>query len=164
VAKSRIDKLIDQAESTNEAIRQLTMLVLPLLTAGAPPPVKKAVQIAPQTNEMIAEGYFDVLRGFASVAQDPRVQETALRAVRPRTAAQKRNDKMQSKAFAMANSKLRNQNGSLKKGKTQADVATRAQKELKKMKGPMKSRKASPSTRGKSPSRKPRGRRGTGRR
>ena len=41
---------------------------------------------------------------------------------------------MQSKAFKMANEKLRTTKGTLRKGKTQADVATRAQKELKKMK------------------------------
>ena len=45
----------------------------------------------------------------------------------------KASDKKLSKAFKMANSKLRLKNGQLKKGKTQADVARMAQKLRKKM-------------------------------
>lgn len=178
---SRIDKLIDQAEATNESIRNLTALILPLLTATAPPPVKKAVAIAPAVNDELAALYFTALRGVADVAQNPTVGQSFIDAARPRviptvstpkvrSAAQKKVAKMQSTAFKEANSKLRNRNGSLKKGKTQRDVAVRAQKILKQMKrGPNRSRKASPSTRGKRtqgplPSRKPRGRRGSGRR
>ena len=42
-------------------------------------------------------------------------------------------DKKLSKAFRMANEKLRKKNGELKKGKTQADVARMAQRLRKKM-------------------------------
>ena len=41
---------------------------------------------------------------------------------------------MQSQAFKKANSALRKANRQLRKGKTQRDVAIRAQKELKRMK------------------------------
>tara|TARA_R110001599_G_scaffold324476_1_gene536342 strand:- start:174 stop:446 length:273 start_codon:yes stop_codon:yes gene_type:complete len=50
---------------------------------------------------------------------------------RSRTA--KSSDKKLSRAFKMANDKLRNKNGSLKKGKSQSDVARMAQKLRKKM-------------------------------
>ena len=50
-----------------------------------------------------------------------------------RSRAAKSSDKKLSKAFKMANSKLRLKSGQLKKGKTQADVARLAQKLRKKM-------------------------------
>jgi len=49
------------------------------------------------------------------------------------SAATRRSRKNLSKAFSMANSKLRLKNGQLRKGKTQADVARMAQKLRKKM-------------------------------
>ena len=50
-----------------------------------------------------------------------------------RTKKEKANDKKKSKAWAQANSELRNKNGQLKKGRTQKDVAIRANKILKKL-------------------------------
>lgn len=50
-----------------------------------------------------------------------------------RSKKQKAQDKKKSKAWAEANAALRNKNGQLKKGKTQKDVATRANKNLRKM-------------------------------
>ena len=50
-----------------------------------------------------------------------------------RSKKQKANDKKKSRAWAQANSELRNKNGQLKKGRTQKDVATRANKILRKM-------------------------------
>ena len=149
---SRLDKLIDQAEATNEAIRNLAFLVLPLITAAAPPPVKKAVAIAPEVNQAGADAYFAALRGLADIAQNPMVGESLGEAVRPspivapkpRSAAQKKVAKMQSQAFKEANAALRNKNGSLKKGKTQSDVAKRAQKVLKKMKNGASTRRRAP--------------------
>jgi len=135
---SRIDKLIDQAERTNEAIRNLTALVLPLITQAAPPPVKRATAIAPRIQEEGAEAYFDALRGVVQLIEDTpdnvRRNNPITTAKKVRSTAQKRNDKMQSQAFEMANSALRKTNGQLRKGKTQRDVAVRAQKELKRMK------------------------------
>ena len=52
---------------------------------------------------------------------------------RKRSKKQKAQDKKKSKAWAQANSELRNKNGQLRKGRTQKDVATRANKILKKM-------------------------------
>lgn len=52
---------------------------------------------------------------------------------RKRSKKQKAQDKKKSKAWAQANSELRNKNGQLKKGRTQSDVARRANKLLKKM-------------------------------
>lgn len=52
---------------------------------------------------------------------------------RKRSKKEKANDKKKSKAWSQANSELRNKNGQLKKGRTQKDVATRANKILRKM-------------------------------
>lgn len=52
---------------------------------------------------------------------------------RKRSAKEKANDKKKSRAWAQANSELRNKNGQLKKGRTQKDVAIRANKILRKM-------------------------------
>lgn len=49
-----------------------------------------------------------------------------------RSKKQKAQDKKKSKAWSEANSSLRNKNGQLKKGRTQKDVAIRANKLLKK--------------------------------
>jgi hypothetical protein len=58
-------------------------------------------------------------------------------AVRKVSAATRRSRKELSKALKMANAKLRNKNGSLRKGKTQADVMKLAQR-LKKKNGTKK--------------------------
>lgn len=135
---SRIDRLIDQAERTNEAIRNLTALVLPLVTQAAPPPVKRATAIAPRIQEEGADAYFDAIRGVVQLIEDTpgnvRMNNPIRTVKKSRSPAQKRIAKMQSQAFKMANSALRKKNGQLKKGKTQRDVAIRAQKELKRMK------------------------------
>jgi len=52
---------------------------------------------------------------------------------RTRSRTARASDKKLSKAFRMANEKLRKKNGQLKKGKTQADVARMAQRLRKKM-------------------------------
>ena len=141
---SRIDKLIDQAERTNEAIRNLTALVLPLVTQAAPPPVKRATAVAPRIQEATADAYFDAVRDVVQLIEDTpsnvRRNNPIATAKKVRSAAQKRNDKMQTQAFKMANSALRKANGQLRKGKTQRDVAVRAQKELKRMKNGTKKR------------------------
>jgi len=49
-----------------------------------------------------------------------------------RSKKQKAQDKKKSEAWFEANSALRNKNGQLKKGKTQTDVANRANKNLRK--------------------------------
>tara|TARA_Y100000361_G_scaffold143178_1_gene149931 strand:- start:51 stop:296 length:246 start_codon:yes stop_codon:yes gene_type:complete len=50
-----------------------------------------------------------------------------------KTRKKTKTDRNQSKALRMANERLRNKNGSLKKGKSQADVMTLAHKLRRKM-------------------------------
>jgi len=50
-----------------------------------------------------------------------------------RSKKQRANDKKKSRAWSEANAALRNKNGQLKKGRTQKDVARRANKILKKL-------------------------------
>jgi len=52
---------------------------------------------------------------------------------KPRSRKQRANDKKKSTAWTQANSKLRNNNGQLKKGRSQKDVARLANKILKKL-------------------------------
>ena len=52
---------------------------------------------------------------------------------KPRSKKQRAYDKKRSKAWSEANSKLRNKNGQLKKGRTQKDVAQRANRILKRL-------------------------------
>ena len=52
---------------------------------------------------------------------------------KPRSKKQKTNDKKKSKAWKEANAALRNKNGQLKKGRTQKDVAKRANQILKRL-------------------------------
>jgi len=52
---------------------------------------------------------------------------------KPRSKKQRANDKKKSRAWSEANAALRNNNGQLKKGRTQKDVARRANKILKKL-------------------------------
>jgi len=174
LAKSRIDKLIDQAEVTNAQIRALTEAILLSSRLSqaipAPIPAKALLGVAPKAQEMQADAYFRALRGLASAVQNPATQQIAGDAARialdsvqllpegptpfsanpkTRTPAQKKNDKMQSAAFKTANEKLRTSKGALRKGVTQKDIATRAQKELKKMKnkrGQVRSKRSSSRT------------------
>jgi len=134
---AKIDDVIDRLERLNSDVLSLKRSLIPLLPL--PPTAKPLVRrTAEGLDPIIAELYFDALRGGVDLVRDPRVQESSLKAIqsatRPRSRAQKRNDKMQSQAFVRANAKLRTKNGSLRKGVTQSDVAKRAQKELKLMK------------------------------
>ena len=134
---AKIDDVIDRLERLNNDVLSLKRSLIPLLPL--PPAAKPLVRrTAEGLDPIIAELYFDALRGGVDLARDPRVQEQSLKAIqnatRPRSRAQKRNDKMQSQAFKMANSKLRTKSGALRKGVKQSDIAKRAQKELKLMK------------------------------
>ena len=134
---ANIDDVIDRLERLNNDIMLLKRSIIPLLPL--PPTAKPLVRrTAEGLDPIIAELYFDALRGGVDLVRDPRVQEQSLKAIqnatRPRSRAQKRNDKMQSTAFKIANSKLRTKSGVLRKGVKQSDIAKRAQKELKLMK------------------------------
>ena len=52
---------------------------------------------------------------------------------KPRSRKQKANDKKKSRAWREANAALRNKNGQLKKGRTQKDVAQRANRILRRL-------------------------------
>ena len=142
--------VIDRLEMlTNEVLaikRSLTATpIIPL-----PPAVKPGlVRTQEQIDAAVSEAYFTGLRGGAQVLQDTTalspvsqrfVESVAPQPITPilkknvRSAAQKRNDKMQSKAFEQANSELRTKKGTMRKGKTQSDIAKRAQKILKGLK------------------------------
>lgn len=134
---AKIDDVINRLEELNREIMTLKKGIIRL--APLPPVAKPIVSRASEgLDPILAELYFDALRGGVDLARDPRVQESSLKAIqsatRPRSRAQKRNDKMQSQAFVRANAKLRTKSGALRKGVTQSDVAKRAQKELKLMK------------------------------
>ena len=146
MAKSKLDRLIDQAEETNRVIRDLTFALLrvPTKVLPLPPAVRTALPAAEKTNEFIAEAYFDTIRGIAGAAQSEQSQdiigvlaqqqiEGPARAIlpKPRSPKQKAFAKKQSLAFAAANKAVRKKNGQLRKGKTQADVAKMAQRILR---------------------------------
>jgi hypothetical protein len=136
---AKIDDVINRLERLTNDVNQVKLSLIGLLPL--PPVAKPVVRRGVEgLDPIITELYFDALRGGVDLARDPRVQESSLKAIqsatmpRPRSRAQKKNDKMQSQAFKMANEKLRTTKGALRKGVTQSDIATRAQKELKLMK------------------------------
>ena len=146
---SRLDMVIDRLELlTNEVLaikRSLTATpIIPL-----PPAVKPGlVRTQEQIDAAVSEAYFSGLRAGADALQSTTalspVSQIAVEALAPKTApiikprkrssGQKRNDKMQSQAFKQANSELRTSKGTMRKGKTQADIAKRAQRILKGLK------------------------------
>ena len=94
---AKIDDVIDRLERLNSDVLSLKRSLIPLLPL--PPAAKPLVRrTAEGLDPIIAELYFDALRGGVDLARDPRVQETSLKAIqsatRPRSRAQKRNDKM----------------------------------------------------------------------
>jgi len=136
---AKIDEVINRLERLNNDVLSLKRSIIPLLPI--PPAAKPLVRrTAEGLDPIIAELYFDALRGGVDLVRDRGVQESSLKAIqsatmpKPRSAAQKRNDKMQSTAFKMANARLRTKSGALRKGVKQSDIAKRAQKELKLMK------------------------------
>lgn len=159
MAKTRIDKLIDQAEQTNAQIRALTEVILLsgrlAQSIPAPLPAKALLGVVPKVQEVQSELYFDTVRGIVQAAEDVpgafrdrKAEANQLqRTIRSnfnenqpavvkkvRTKRQKANDKLQSAAFKQANKALRTSKGVLRKGRSQADVAKRAQKLLRGMK------------------------------
>lgn len=135
--------VIDRLERLTNEVNKIKLGVIGLTPL---PPVAKPIvrQAAEGLDPILTELYFDALRAGVDVARMPESQQAAKDVFagfanppsikKPRSRAQKKNDKMQSQAFKNANAKLRTKSGSLRKGITQADVAKRAQKELKLMK------------------------------
>ncbi len=140
---AKIDDVINRLERLTNDVAQVKSRLVRL--APLPPIAKPIVQRgSDQIDPLLIELYFDALRGGVDFAGDPVSQEAFRSAMeaqqapltnrtikKPRSRAQKANDKMQSQAFQKANSKLRTSKGALRKGVTQSDIAKRAQKELK---------------------------------
>lgn len=163
---AKIDDVIDRLERLTNDVNQLKLGLIGLLPL---PPMAKPVirRTAEGLDPLITELYFDTLRSGVDIARMPESQMALqdaflsqgrpLQVKKPRTRKQKANDKMQSKAFKMANEKLRTKSGALRKGVKQSDVAKRAQKELKAMKnkrGKTRSRRATGTPARKSPPRR----------
>ena len=143
---AKIDDVINRLERLTNDVNQVKLSLIGLLPL--PPVAKPVVRRASEgLDPLITELYFDTLRSGVDVARMPVSQEAFRSAMeaqqapltnrtikKPRSRAQKANDKMQSQAFQKANSKLRTSKGALRKGVTQSDIAKRAQKELKLMK------------------------------
>ncbi len=77
---------------------------------------------------------YEALRRMISSERESEGAELAARAIRPgpKKRKGKKNPKLKA-ALQEANKKLRNKNGSLKKGKTQSDIMKMAHKLMKKM-------------------------------
>ena len=140
---TELDMLIDRLERLSMEINDLKRLVIPVATRGTPlsplsVPISRAVS---SVDPVAQEVYFNGLRGTVQALEDApgnfarnNPVATVKKAKRKRSRAQRANDKLQSEAFRQANKALRTAKGVLRKGKTQADVARRAQRLLRKMK------------------------------
>lgn len=140
---TELDMLIDRLERLSMEINDLKRMVLPVATRGTPlAPFSPAIGRASSVIDPLArEAYFGAVRGTVQALEDAPENfrknnpiATIQKAKRKRSKAQKANDKLQSEAFKQANKALRTAKGVLRKGKTQADVARRAQRLLRKMK------------------------------
>jgi len=140
---SRLDRVIDRLERLTNEVNLLKQSLIPL--TPLPPKTRPIVKrTAEGLDPILTELYFDTVRAgiqdledapmnFQSNVVEPVMRKPA-QAKRIRSAAQKRNDKLQAQAFKNANSALRKQNGQMRKGVNQRDIARRAQKELRKLK------------------------------
>lgn len=140
---TQLDLLIDMLEDLNREVQELRRGIIPLLPL--PPQSKPLISRTSEgLDPIISDAYF---RGVRRLVQDVEDAPMNLRRnlIEPtlrkpaqikkiRTKNQKRNDKLQSQAFANANRALRKTNGQMRKGISQADIARRAQRELRKLK------------------------------
>jgi len=101
-------------------------------------PVRRLAEI---TDPVITETQYNAARAIVQAVEDAPANfsrnnpvATIKKAKRKRSRAQRANDKLQAEAFRQANKALRTAKGVLRKGKTQSDVARRAQRLLRKMK------------------------------
>ena len=153
---SKIDKLIDKAEETNQAIRDLAFAVakVPQKTVPLPPIVRGLLPAAQATNQFLADTYFDTARAIADVILPADVAREVINnpnvlmdangsisqiparpaAAKPRKVTKKMRQqrKIQSNAFRNANAKARKQDGTLRAGYDQQRIALMAQRECTK--------------------------------
>lgn len=140
---TQLDLLIDMLEQLTMEVNEVKRSLIPLLPL--PPKSRPIVSRASEgLDPILTDAYF---RGVRALVQDVEDAPMNLRrnliepvsklpgkVKKTRTKNQKRNDKLQSQAFANANRALRKTNGQMRKGVSQADIARRAQRELRKLK------------------------------
>ena len=140
---SRLDRVIDRLERLTTEVNELKQSLIPVLPL--PPKTRPIVKrTAEGLDPILTELYFDTVRSGIQALEDApmnfrdNVVEPARAAPakikKTRTKAQKRNDNLQSRAFITANDALRKTNGGMRKGVDQKMIAMRAQKELRKLK------------------------------
>ena len=137
-------------EELNREVMELKKGVIRVapLPRPAKPLLSRTVEM---TDPILADAYFSAVREVIQSVEDaPQNLRTNLiepargapaQIKKVRTAAQKKNDKLQSRAFKIANDTLRKNNGQMRKNVDQRMIAQRAQKELKKLKKTVGTRK-----------------------
>jgi hypothetical protein len=140
---TELDMLIDRLEQMTNEINELKRTLIAPISKGTPlaplaVPVRRFAEI---TDPVITQTQYDAARAVVQAVEDApgnfrrnNPVATIKKAKRKRSRAQRANDKLQSEAFKQANKALRTAKGVLRKGKTQSDVARRAQRLLRKMK------------------------------
>lgn len=135
--------LIDRLERMAMEINDIKRNITPVITRGTPlaPLSVPLTKLQTVTDPVITQAQFDAARAVVQAVEDAPANfrrnnpVATLKKVKPkRSKAQRANDKLQSAAFKQANKALRTAKGVLRKGKTQSDVAKRAQRLLRKMK------------------------------
>jgi len=136
---TQLDLLIDMLENLSREVQELKRGILPLLPL--PPQLKPIIsRVSEETDPILTDAYFRGVRRLVQEVEDRKqnpkqpLRANLGKAKKIRTKSQKRNDKLQSQAFARANKALRKTNGQMRKGITQRDIAARAQRELRKLK------------------------------
>ena len=130
-------------EKLNNDVLEIKRSIIPLLPL--PPQAKPLIgRTSEGLDPILTDAYF---RGVRRLVQDVEnapmnfrqnvvepIAAAPTKVKKTRTKNQKRNDKLQSQAFANANRALRKTNGQMRKGVSQRDIAARAQRELRKLK------------------------------
>ena len=140
---TQLDLLIDMLEQLTIEVNEVKRSLIPILPL--PPKTRPIVARASEgLDPILTDAYFRAVREVVQSVEDaPRdlrqnliepVRTNVAKAKKVRTKNQKRNDKLQSQAFANANRALRKTNGQMRKGVSQRDIAARAQRELRKLK------------------------------
>lgn len=140
---TQLDLLIDMLEQLTREVNEVKRSLIPILPL--PPKTRPIVSRAAEgLDPIITDAYFRAVRETIQSVEDAPmdlrrnliepVRALPAKVKKTRTKNQKRNDKLQSQAFANANRALRKTNGQMRKGVSQRDIAARAQRELRKLK------------------------------
>ena len=140
---TQLDLLIDMLEQLTMEVNEVKRSLIPILPL--PPKTRPIVARASEgLDPILTDAYFRGVRALVQDVEDAPMnlrrnliepaRTNVAKAKKVRTKNQKKNDKLQSQAFANANRALRKTNGQMRKGISQADIARRAQRELRKLK------------------------------